>query len=333
MEKASRFTEKTNELIELQKFLQKNDVSTQIEIYLYMNNYYINANIIVEALDINISQISNYITIRKKVFVNKYDVPYLITSSKSKLRFELQDMILNMLYSLGKNQSIMDSANQEAELAKLKDEISVITFHYEETIKENKSILRSYSDLEKENFKLKYIIKELSKYVKTKTKIPSSLMLDTILEEEYQDEENQVEDDKSSKKQDNTDKEIERESLLSNAKIAIRSFNMLEKRKNRVLNVKYILRSVVKYYNNEQEVYQWQISAELPRISRDKSISFKDISNEIKLTGINTYDLDFIWFMDVNISEKKEKILSLIIENFKYLGESVILELINILIQ
>jgi len=146
--KAIRIYSKSDETKQLTTFLNNLGISEETAIYKYVDLIYIDSNIIVPVLNINIKQFvssarqpKHYIIIKKRIYVNKYGLTKLIAQSDEEVSYRLQDYIYEVIYKLEKEGSVKipDVESREALLQSL------------QTLKKTEAELEIYQTIDSNN--------------------------------------------------------------------------------------------------------------------------------------------------------------------------------------
>lgn len=169
------------------------NIKTPPLIYRCQDKIYIDATTILDLLDVdetwfksNAKQLSHYIMISNKVFVNKYGFTKILGQSNESIGMKLQDYIYDVIYKLEETgqvdkedmitrQKLLHEVNfyqniqaGQAELAEsLKQELQTLQNDYTVLSDENAAIKEKYTILQKENEELLYLAKKLITSIKT----------------------------------------------------------------------------------------------------------------------------------------------------------------------
>ncbi len=294
MLQARRIPNETKEAQQLTTFVASLGVSNQLEVYSCNDQVYINADIVLPVLSIDIAWLhknaetpTHYIKLKKATYINKYGMTKLLGQSKQPAAYKLQDYLYELFYRVETEGVVnRDSLVSRKRLLALTDEVdtykTIIEKNQtaiEEARESTKAALNDLAMYEIENAKLqKYnaqlevdlkevnrdldvfrgIANKLSRYVRVKSKNPPEEAYSDVLE---------IEDELDA--QDST---IDHPTSLTIVSDAIKAKNRLkEESKGRPKVIArvvpnsstaekhaYYLMRTVEYVDDEQN-YQWSL--------------------------------------------------------------------------
>jgi len=175
--KVIKVTKSIPQTAQLETFISSLGVKSQnTELYLCNSNAYINSNIILDLLSVDIKWFlknaespTHYLKLSKGVFINKYGMTKILAQSKEAVAYKLQDYLYELLYKVEtdgfvsiENLPSRDMLNDSLdELIKTKQELELYKTCADNnhkislTIKEDADqVARSYAELKESNGKL-----------------------------------------------------------------------------------------------------------------------------------------------------------------------------------
>jgi len=366
--KAVKIKESTDESKQLEVFIKSLGYDGKTDMYKYMNKVYMNSNIIIPVLSVDIDwfiknskQPLHYIVIKKNIYVNKYGLTKLIAHSNEIVAFQLQDYIYDVIYKLEKDgfvelkyvesrkklvktiaeldvyksvdfQNKITLEENKEEISQLHADFSILNDEYEKINKSYKDLEELYSESKKEIKYITDISKKLAKYVRFNTKSKPDILFN--IENSDEDEPEYVDN-----------KRIEKEALIAKKKL-IRPVKSTNNKYSKILvnntNTKeyYCMRSAqpVLIDKNSNIIYKWVINTELPyegyTFQVDNIIydSFRDYCNDYRLGGMDDDDISEILFRSIHITDEKYVILSSIFSVLSYGDENLFNSIIDVFI-
>lgn len=366
-DKAKLITVNTPETKQLEIFTSSLGINKKTELYKYCDHIYINTDLIIPVLSVNINDFkkeadskTHYIVLNKKVFVNKYGLIKLLAASREKAAFQLQDYIFEVIYKLETNKKVtieevesrkplvktleklkiyeMTNIEHSNQISQLKEEIKIINADYafllQDLEKERnnfKELEEQYKDLSDDYKTILQSAKKLARYVRFNTN-------SRIKEIEIDSSGDELEEDLINKNDKNRQ--------LSDAKRAKKKITQIDKKsksktksnkndkKLNEKNIYYIMQSVDYFTNiNGINQYEWKITTELPELSESNKTNFsdfKDFSDDYRISDNKIKLYDFIWHHDIIVNSQLYTILFKIIELIKYADETFIIALTDI---
>lgn len=353
---------------QLTLFFQSLNVQEQPRVYMYKNNAYIRASVLVPVLKVSLPSFMksskkavHYIIIKGETYVNKYGLTKLIASSTVPAAFKLQDYIYEVIYLLETNGTVskedvvsrneLISLMSELDTTKIennhnsslvdqyRDDLNELTIDYQKaciSLRDVTAALKTaemtIQTLQRKSDKYHEIALQLAKYVKyisgTKSK-----KTDTVLDELSDiSEESDLED-------------YEREQITVDAVRAKKRLLTKEVQKKRVPIKKntpeskttsyYLMRSTHGYMCDRGITYEWKIITELPNCDDPLTVnnqpydSFKEFSKDYNLGGHETVPFDYIWYMDLNLTDREYKQLSKIISRISIADEISMVDIMS----
>lgn len=136
--KAIKVTKSTDKTAQLETFVASLGVTSKAELYLYNANAYININIILPILSVDLSWFvknaeinTHYIKLSKGVYINKYGMTKLLGQSKEVISFKLQDYLYDIFYQVETKGSVtrseIKSRDELIKAANLSDKLEDVT--------------------------------------------------------------------------------------------------------------------------------------------------------------------------------------------------------------
>ena len=208
---------------QLAKFVASLGVTSNLELYLCGSYVYINVDIILPVLLVDLAWFrknaeipTHYILIKKKVYINKYGMTKLLGQSKQPAAFMLQDYLYEIFYKVETDGSVSrDDLMSRKNLVSLTEELTTYKAIVEQTqnslantLEESKIISNDNATLEMENTQLiaqveqleydnetitkdletyKTIANDLAKYVRFKVKNPPDIAYGDDLDDDDTD--------------------------------------------------------------------------------------------------------------------------------------------------
>ncbi len=205
---AKRITQENQQSQQLATFVASLGVSQSLELYSCNDQVYINADVILPVLSVDIKWFhknaeipTHYIILNKITYINRYGMTKLLGQSKQPAAFRLQDYLYELFYRV-ETEGIVDrdSVVSRKRLLALNDQVDI----YRDIIEKNQTAIaeakelanaafNDYTYVEQENVKLlkqiaqlelsikegsedldtyKFIANKLARYVRVKSKAP-----------------------------------------------------------------------------------------------------------------------------------------------------------------
>ena len=250
---------------QLAKFVASLGVNSNLELYLCNDFVYINVDILLPVLLVDLTWFkknaeipTHYILVKKNVYINKYGMTKLLGQSKQPAAFMLQDYLYELFYKVETEGSAnRDDMVSRKKLLALEDTLSTYKSIIERSQndmeiaqEESKSAINDCAALEAENAKLsdqlsetedenetlkkdldvyKSIANNLAKYVRATSKKPHEDAFSEALDEDDLDEENaDIFDDLDENKPLNKTSAIKKSLILE--KKAVKAHALLKKK-------------------------------------------------------------------------------------------------------
>lgn len=343
--KISTLDAKNNQLA---VFVASLGVTANIELYLCSNFVYINIDVILPVLSVDVAWFkknaeapTHYIFIKKKIYINKYGMTKLLGQSKQPAAFMLQDYLYEIFYKVETEGVVVrDSVASRKKLVALSEEVATYKSMIEQTQdaveaarEETKTLINDCATLELENTKLldqldqaefnietltkeldiyKNIANKLAKYVRVKSKQPPDEAFSDILEEEDLDTSDT-----------STMAIIEKNAIA--ARMALKKAavpKVYEKQVRKVVTVHkdtyYILRSAAPVDNEFN--YQWSITDVEP------SDDIIHASEDYKSGTVTSIAYPNIYYRKICTSEDKKNTILLFLELMNDITDEQIIE-------
>jgi hypothetical protein len=354
---------------QLEIFINSLGIIKTPEVYIYDKHGYINIDLLLQPLAISIKWFlknakfpTHYITIKKRIFINKYGLTKLLAQSKEVIAFQLQDCIYEIIYKLEnteisqikdvdshiltelniykavekRNQLILDDLTKELRQIQATNEICQVD---NETLRdENETLRLNYDTLLLDYSKLKDITIKIASYIKykninknTKTKLYEKL--EDICEEVVED----LPELDSGDDYAYSINELKKQALSAKKKL-----NMITNTTNTITTsdvrkTYYIMNNVnVTFNSNGEKIHKWIVADKLPidgtiMVNNITYDNYKKFSQDYRLGDIKQYIYEYIWFCDIDLTDINLKILVTVINIVQYLTESDIMQLISVL--
>jgi hypothetical protein len=327
----------------LEVFVKSLGVQTKAEIFLCNNTAYINIELVLLILSVelswfikNASSPEHYIKMNNNsIYINKYGMTKLLGQSKEQVAYRLQDYIYELLYlvetkgkvSIDDVQSRHDLIDSYHETLKEYKEVNdTLRCDYALTDAENSKLKTEISKLTDENEDLQDELKhitnianKLAKYVKLKVVNPPS-EVESLDIEEYDDEIDikQVREILSDA--------VQAEKLLKSGKSSKKPKRPIKSKIGKVgVCQNYVLLRSINSYDGE---YTWQISIDnLDDDFKKKSAEYM-LDEDINILG-NSNIQGMIWYADALLSDEKKSAVLLFLSLRETYPESVICRLIQ----
>jgi len=127
---------------------------------------------------------------------------------------------------------------------------------------------------------------------------------------------------------DESDEEPKKTAVKKQAKPVVKKTEKKEPKTDKV-DVYYVLRSAEPASG---DLYRWMLTDKLPVLpttkKKSKYIDFKDYSEDFRLTGTQA-QTDYVWFTDVNLDTRDEKIIQRILLLIEFMTEDHALQIID----
>lgn len=363
--KAVKVVKSIPETTQLEVFISSLGCSTaKSEIYMYDGKVYINSDLILPVLNVQIKwflqnseNTVHYITIKKRIFVNKYGLIKLLSQSKEQVAFLLQDYIFEVITKLETTGSVtIKEVESRGELIKTMAELDMYksldsrnTIIFQETENALKTLQKDYAYTEREltelkekynklvyehdnttkNYdSLKLIAKKLASYVKiqsTGTKLKNKLVEELYNIDEESGSENDL--DQDDENYANEVQEIKKQAVQAKQDLIKRNKTKPKKESTEQKEYKtqtqwYVMKSTDSLFSEEtgEELFRWSITNSLP-------------TEEIVHNGV-TYE-DFKMFsQDYSLGDLEQTKYTYIWYcdvNLSSIGEKIISKVFNII--
>lgn len=318
------------------------------EIFLNINPFYKNEKETLKKFKKASEIYVDYLKINDEIAVSKSGYDILLEFGKKYIKKEAKQILLEIFHNfklseidreendpvkceLQKYLSIIEEKNTDVE--SLEEQCDIYKNHIKKLEEEIKYLSAMYDNLDMENKKMKYISRNMAKYIKLTKKNSKAQSVANLFKEEYPSE-------NESDIEENQDDEEIKARIEAEAKEAKKNLLKLmkncDKHKLGINSKKYLLRSGEGFFlkDSNKKHYYWKLVSILPKIDDINILSYgygfssyEEISEEVRLSGhyiIKGKNLtpEYILFMEMNLTFHGEKTLLFIIENFSPIDES-----------